>query len=124
FYGRTLTPAAYHAWLRVNAVGLVALSTSVPDSAGVAEAATVRAGQPWLVPIWHDDDWRLYRVVDAVPLADPPATVLAATPATITLRMAGAGTAVVRVRWSGLLRAPGATLAPAGPWTRITVTAP
>jgi hypothetical protein len=121
FYGGVLTPAAYHSWLRYNAVRYVAISAATPDPAAVAEAATVREGQPWLVPIWHNAFWQLYRVVGADPLASPPATVTSTTPAQIMLRISRAGTTIVRVHWSPLLRAHGAVVTQAGPWTRVTV---
>jgi hypothetical protein len=124
FYGGILTPSAYHAWLRYNAVRFVALSSATPDPAAVAEAATIRAGQPWLVPVWHDAFWRLYRVTGTNPLASPPATVTGSTPAQITLRMSRAGTTVVRVHWSPLLRAAGANVTRRGPWTQLSVTRP
>jgi hypothetical protein len=124
FYGGILTPAAYHAWLRYNAVRYVAISAATPDPAAVAEAATVREGQPWLVPVWHDAFWRLYRVTGTSPLASPPATVTSTTPAQITLRMSQAGSTIVRVHWSPLLRVAGAVLARHGPWTSLTVRRP
>lgn len=125
FYGGTLTPAAYHGWLRYNAVRYVAISTASPDFAAVAEAAIVREGQPWLVPVWHNTFWTLYRVTGTQPLASPPATVTGTTPATITLRMSRAGTTIVRVHWSPLLRSTGsATLARRGAWTSLTARSP
>ena len=120
FYGGILTPVAYYAWLRSYAVRYVAISTARPDPAAVAEAATVRAGQPWLVLIWHNASWRLYQVRGSTPLASAPATVVSSTPAQITLRMSRAGTTVIKVLWSPLLRADGAVVSKAGPWTRLT----
>jgi hypothetical protein len=125
FYEGTLTPAAYYGWLRHNAVRYVAISAASPDFAAVAEAAIVRSGQPWLIPVWRDAFWRLYRVAGTLPLASPPATVISTTPAEITLRMRQAGTTVVRVHWSWLLRSTGnATLAARGQWTSLTVSRP
>jgi hypothetical protein len=122
FYRGTLTPASYYGWLRYNAVRYVAISAATPDPAAVAEAAVVRAGQPWLVPVWHDAFWRLYQVAGTLPLASPPAVITGSTPAEITLRMRRAGTTIVRVRWSPLLRATGdAILAQRGPWTSLGV---
>ncbi len=124
FYSGSLTPSAYYQWLRYNAVRYVAISASTPDFAGVAEAELIREGQPWLVPVWHDGYWQLYRVTGAVPLASPPATVTETTPAQITLRLSRAGTTIVRVHWSPLLRSPGATVARHGPWTSLTARRP
>ena len=125
FYDGTLTPASYYGWLRYNAVRYVAISAATPDPAAVAEAAIVRAGQPWLVPVWQNAYWRLYQVAGARPLASPPAAVTGSTPAEITLRMRRAGTTIVRVRWSPLLRGTGgAAVARHGPWTSLTVRRP
>jgi hypothetical protein len=121
FYGGVLTPAEYYGWLRSNAVRYVAISGATPDPAAVAEAATVREGQPWLLLVWHNAYWRLYRVLGADPMASAPATVTRSTPAEITLRMSRAGTTIVRVHWSSLLTAGGAVVTQAGPWTRLTV---
>ena len=124
FYDGGLTPATYHGWLRYNAVRYVALSTATPDPAAAGEAALVRAGQPWLIPVWHDAFWQLYQVTGTSPLASPPATVTGTTPAQITLRMTRAGITVVRVDWSPLLRADGAVVARDGRWTSLTARHP
>jgi hypothetical protein len=124
FYDGGLTPATYHGWLRYNAARYVALSTATPDPAAAGEAALVRAGQPWLIPVWHDAFWQLYQVTGTSPLASPPATVTGTTPAQITLRMTRAGITVVRVDWSPLLRADGAVVARDGRWTSLTARHP
>jgi hypothetical protein len=124
FYRGGLTAQAYHHWLRGNAVRYVAISFGRPDEAAVTEAAIVRAGQPWLVPVWHDRFWRLYRVTDTLPLASAPATIIRTTPAQISLRMSRAGTTVLRVHWSPNIESAGAVLAQHGPWTSVTVRRP
>jgi hypothetical protein len=124
FYDGSLSPATYRDWLQYNAVRYVALSTATPDPAAAGEAALIRAGQPWLIPVWRDAFWQLYRVTGTSPLASPPATVTGTTPAQITLRMTRAGTTVVRVRWSPLLRSDGAVVARDGPWTSLTARHP
>jgi hypothetical protein len=126
FYGGgTLTPGQYYRWLRDNAVRYVAICRGSLDWAAVAEAQIVNAGQPWLVPVWHDRLWRLYRVAGAVPLASPPARVVSTSPARITLWIPRAGTTLVRVRWSPLLRATaGGAVGRRGPWAGLTVRRP
>jgi hypothetical protein len=120
FYGGALTPAAYDSWLRYDAVRYVAISTGTPDWAATAEAAIVRAGQPWLVPVWHDSYWQLYQVAATEPLASAPATVVTTSPAEITLQMSRPGVTIVRVHWSPLLRSTGgAIVAPHGAWTSL-----
>jgi hypothetical protein len=124
FYDGSLDSATYHGWLQYNAVRYIALSTATPDPAAAGEASIIRAGQPWLVPVWHDAYWQLYKVKGSSPLASPPATVTGSTPAQITLRMARAGTTVVRVHWSRWLRAGDAVVARRGAWTSLTVRRP
>jgi hypothetical protein len=73
------------------------------------------------VPVWRNAFWRLYRVSDTDPLASPPGSVIGTTPARITVRLRRAGTTIVRVRWSPMLRSTGsAVLARRGAWTSLT----
>lgn len=123
-YDGSLNPATYRDWLRCNAVRYVALSMAAPDPAAASEASIIRAGQPWLIPVWRDRYWRLCLVTGTSPLASPPATVTGTNPAHITLRMTRAGTTVVRVHRSRLLRADGAVVARDGPWTSLTARRP
>lgn len=120
FYDGAFTPAAYHAWLRTWAVGYVVLPAAQSDWAAGDEADLVRSGQPWLREVWHDPHWRVYRVTDAVPLADPPATVQHAGDGDIDLSVPAPGPVLVRVAWSPWLAVSGgACLAQAGDWTRL-----
>lgn len=127
FYDGTLTPETYHAWLRHWAVGYVVLPAGRPDWAGIEEARIVRAGQPWLRPVWHDRHWRVYRVTDAVPLADPPARVTGARDGEIDVTVPAAGPVLIRVPWSPWLGISGGghgCLTPAGEWTRLYASGP
>ncbi len=120
FYHGVLTPAAYHAWLRASAVRYVAISAAVPDFAATAETEVIDSDPPYLVPVWHDAYWRLYRVTGTLPLASAPAVVVRTSPAQITLRMSRAGRCVVRVRWSPFLRVTGsAAVSRRGRWTGL-----
>ncbi|EST39478.1 hypothetical protein N566_01740, partial [Streptomycetaceae bacterium MP113-05] len=59
------TPDRYHDWLRRWAVRYVVLPTSdTPDVAARKEARLVRSGPRFLDLVWHDANWRLYRVAD------------------------------------------------------------
>lgn len=107
FYTAALAPEDYHAWLRTWGVGYVVLPAATPDDAAVDEARIVASGPSWLAPVWRDDRWRLFRVVDALPLADPPATVLRAGPAALTVETAGAGAVRLRIPWSPWLAVDG-----------------
>jgi hypothetical protein len=95
-----LTPASYHEWLRRWAVHYVVLPSSPPDGAGKEEAEIVRAGQPYLKEVWSDEDWRLYRVADPLPLAEPPASVEHAGAGEVKVRVREPGAVLVRIPWS------------------------
>jgi len=96
-----LTPASYHEWLRRWAVHYVVLPTSSPpDGAAIEEAEIVRAGQPYLREIWSDENWRLFRVADPLPLAEKPASVEHAGAGEVTVRVRQRGAVLVRIPWS------------------------
>ncbi len=63
FYRRTLSPAAYHAWLRENRVMYVALPDAPLDKAGSLEGKLVARGLLYLRELWHSEHWHLYRVM-------------------------------------------------------------
>lgn len=127
FYDGTLNGDNYHAWLRSWAVGYVVVPDTRFDFASAAESRIVSAGQPWLQPVWSDAHWKVYRVVDALPLVGAPATVVDAGQADLTLRVSSAGTVLVRIVWSPWLSVVGAgngCLTPSGSWTLLTVDVP
>jgi hypothetical protein len=106
-----LTPDSYHEWLRRWAVHFVVLPTSSPpDGAAIEEAEIVRAGQPYLREVWSDENWRLFRVTDPLPLAEKPATVEHAGAGQVEVRVRERGAVLVRIPWSpwlGLVDASG-----------------
>jgi hypothetical protein len=128
FYDGTLTAAGYHDWLRRWAVQYVALPEGALDEGGKAEAAVIRDNAPaWLTEVWHDRDWRLYRVTDARPLAEPNATVERAGADRIVLAVSAPGPVTVRIAWSPWLSVhgpSGACLTREGDWTRLEAPAP
>jgi len=102
FYtARDIDPAAYRAWLDELAVGWVALPTAQLDYASVGEAELVATGPSYLQPVWSNDDWTLYRVRGAAPLARP-GTILEIDDRGLTLA-AKASTVQIAVRWSPYL---------------------
>ncbi|WUQ40271.1 MFS transporter [Streptomyces sp. NBC_00234] len=101
FYDDTLNAVNYRNWLDRWAVHYVVLPEGSPDSSGaVQEAALVGKGLPYLKEIWGDANWRLYRVVDPAPMADPPATVERAEADELTIRVEKAGRVLIRVPYS------------------------
>ena len=63
FYRKTLSPAAYRAWLAENRVVYVALPDAPLDKAGSSEGRLIAQGLPYLRELWHSEHWRLYRVM-------------------------------------------------------------
>jgi hypothetical protein len=122
--GDAIPPAAYRAWLRHWAVGLIVLPHGRPDGPAEAEAALVTGAGPWLERVWGDDDWTVYRVRDATPLVSAPGAVVRGDEATLVVRMRAAGSVTVRIAYSPWLRAQGACVRRAGDWTRLTAPEP
>nr|WP_258050286.1 MFS transporter [Streptomyces finlayi] len=101
FYDDTLNTENYRQWLDRWAVHYVVLPEGAPDASGaVQEAALVKTGLPYLTEIWGDANWRLYRVLDPVPMADPPATVERAGADKLTIRVEEAGRVLIRIPYS------------------------
>ncbi|SFE01254.1 hypothetical protein SAMN05216251_101162 [Actinacidiphila alni] len=125
FYDGTLTADTYREWLQRWSVGYVVLPSDQPDGAAVAEAKIVAARPSWLTPVWQDDYWKLYKVANADPLADPPAVVDEASPAELTVTMPVSGSVILRIPWSPVLGIEGADdnrhgcLTQDGDWTRL-----
>lgn len=125
-----LTPASYQVWLDNNAVGYVALPTTVvrPNP----EYSLVSAGRlRYLSPVWSDPTWTLMRVSDPNPIVAAPAKMLDADQAKIAIGVPRAGSVHIRVRWSQFLRADGPDDAPAAVltddgygWTVLTARRP
>ncbi|MFD5423989.1 MFS transporter [Streptomyces sp. NPDC127084] len=100
FYDDTLTADSYRAWLDRWAVRFVVLPKDTPDTGGSEEAELVQRGQPYLRPVWSDENWRLFAVREPKPLADHPATVERAAAGELTLRVRTAGRVLIRVPYS------------------------
>jgi hypothetical protein len=97
-----LTPDTYRSWLRKNAVSLVALPRAPFDEGGKAEAALLAHPPSYLVGVWHDSDWTVWRVRGAQPLVQPPAKLTDFDQSALTLHFSRAGSSVVRIRGSAL----------------------
>ncbi|MFH9655949.1 MFS transporter [Streptomyces anulatus] len=106
FYDDTLDPVNYREWLDRWAVHYVVLPKDRPDNGAIQEAELVEQGQPYLREIWGDANWKLFRVLDPVPLADPPATVERAGADELTITVKSAGRVLIRIpytRWLALV---------------------
>ncbi|MFI0242739.1 hypothetical protein [Streptomyces sp. NPDC016845] len=120
----SFTSASYRAWLSYWAVGYVVLPKGAPDGPAKLEHALVRSEPPYLKLLWHDANWQIYGVRDAVPLVDPPATVTGSDGANLVVSMPQAGSVTVRIAYSPWLWADTGCLAPSGEFTRLTVEKP
>ena len=92
-----LTGASYRAWLFANGVRFVALPDVALDYAAHAEGQLVRSGGvPGVDLVWHDEHWRVYRVIGAPGIVSGPAKLLSATGAKIRLNITRTGVVLVR----------------------------
>jgi hypothetical protein len=100
FYAAELDPDTYHRWLRDHAVRYVALADAPVDPSAVPEVELIRGGLPFLEPAWHNEHWRLWRVVDPAPLVEGPARLVELGPTAVALDVMAAEPVLVRVRYS------------------------
>jgi hypothetical protein len=113
FYEPTLDATTYLGWLLDAGVEYVALPEAPLDPSGRAEAELLRAGQPYLRPVWSSPNWRLWEVLGASGLVDGPATVVSVEADSVSLRVHRAGDLLVRVRASAFWAAdPPSCIAP------------
>jgi hypothetical protein len=72
-YEKTMTPAAYRAWLRRMGIRFVLLPRAALSSQGAArEAAVLRSGRSGLVRAFRSRDWTIYKLPSALPLLTGP----------------------------------------------------
>jgi hypothetical protein len=118
----TLDAARYERWLAANAIAYVALPSARLDSSAQAEAKLLAAPPPYLRELWHSPHWRLFAVLDARPLASPPALLSSLGSDSFTLAGARSGEIEVRVRFTpywAIEQGHGCVRRAAGGWTRL-----
>jgi hypothetical protein len=123
FYRGHLTAGAYERWLHANAVRFVAAPNAPLDYSAQGEMGLIDRGLPYLHLVARSNDWRIYEVVHATPIASGVATLTAMGPDWLTLRARRAGGVHLHVRFTPyweLSRGSGC-VAPDGPWTRLTL---
>jgi hypothetical protein len=100
-----LDGTSYKVWLDNNSVGWVAVPHSPVQT--FPEYTLVASGTlNYLTQIWHNADWTLYRVSDAVPIVTAPQqTVLRYSQSQLIIRTSCACTFHVRIRYSKYLQA-------------------
>jgi hypothetical protein len=126
FYDGRLDASAYHRWLRDNAVAFVALADAPLDPAGADEANLVRGGLPYLEPVWRNEHWRLWRVVDAEPMVAGPGRLVRLGPDSVVLDVTGPDPVLLGVRFTSHLSLdqPGCVEPSSDGWTVVRVERP
>jgi hypothetical protein len=125
FYGSstTLSPAVYRAWLARTAVAYVALPDGPLDYSAQAEARLLRSGSAgYLREIWRSRHWRLFAVLGAQPLAQPPARVQSVGEDSVRLYAPRAGSYTVKVRFTpywALAEGAGCVVRAGEDWTSV-----
>jgi hypothetical protein len=97
-----LAASVYRHWLDLNAVGYVAANLRPPKA--TAESDLILASRPaYLTPVWHNDDWVVFRVANPTPIVALPATLISIDQAKMTVNIPCVCAVEVRTRWSALL---------------------
>jgi hypothetical protein len=125
--GEPLDPRAYRVWLRRSGVRFVALPDVPLATAGQAEAALLRAGVPYLRPVWHSRHWQVYEMTAPLGLVRGPARLISLGSTAMTLQATRRGAFTVRVHYSPYFRLRGGhgCVGPApGGWTRVELAEP
>jgi hypothetical protein len=125
-----LTDTSYERWLRNNAIRYVALPNAPLDYSSVAERRLILSGPPYLKERFHHAGWRIFEVLDPMPLVAPIGPARGRTdsvgPQGFALDVTAPGEFLVRVNftpyWS-IGRGAGCLLRH-GDWTIARVTRP
>ena len=118
-----LTAARYRAWLRREGVHYVALPDVALDPSGRAEARLIRAGLPYLRPVFSDDHWDVFEVVGTPGLTNGAGRLTRIGPQSFTLRVRKPGLTFVRVRYTPywrVVRGTGCVSRSRGGWTHVS----
>ncbi len=136
FTGDNLTPASYLAWLRERGVSYVAVADADPDYLAEDEGSLIRAGLPYLRPVWSNEHWHLYRVRGAVGLVSTTGEPSKPAAGADRLTSIGAadfgfsardtGTYLVRIHYTPYwtVTSGNACVQRDGDWTRLDVRSP
>lgn len=100
FYRDALHAASYRRWLDTLGVRYVALPDARLDFAGRREGRLVRAGLPYLRPVWKGRHWRVFAVAAPAPLAGGAARLARLGPTSFSVTADRPGDALVRVHYS------------------------
>lgn len=100
----------YRTWLTENAVAYVAVAAEpLVTFRTRSELQLVDSGLPYLVQVWSDEHWRLYRVEDPAPIVPAPLTLVEISPARMIVEVPDTGEHALRIRPNQYLVARSAT---------------
>jgi hypothetical protein len=138
-----LTPARYRAWLSEQAISYVALPDAPLDYSAKGEARLLRADRgagdardtvrlggagggeeppAYLREIWRSAHWRLFAVLGAAPLAEPPAVLTSLAGDSFTISEPHPQNTIVRIRFTpywAVLDGHGCVRRAPGGWTEV-----
>ncbi len=103
FYDQStpLSGARYRAWLVAGAISYVALPDSTLDYSAISEGRLLRTGSlAYLREVWRSPHWRLFAVLGAAPLSQPPSVLQSITSDSLRVYAPRAGSYSVRVRFT------------------------
>src|SRR5262245_19536831 len=122
FYDGPLTVRAYGRWLRAHAIRYVALPDAPLDRSALAEARIIAHRPRYLVPVWRNEHWRVWRVVGTRPMVSG-GRLVSARPDSLTIDVARPGAVLVRVHYTTHWTLDGAGCVRPGPhgWTVLRV---
>jgi hypothetical protein len=98
FYEPELSPAEYWEWLMSAGVRYVALADAPLDRSGLLEAELIQRDQPYLRPVWRNEHWQVWEVVNTTGLVDGPAEVVEIDADSLWLEVTAASDVKLRVR--------------------------
>jgi hypothetical protein len=127
FYTGRLDAETYHRWLLDNAVSIVALPLGQLRDRSEDEAAVIRSEPTYLRQVLANDDWHVYKVVDATSLVDNGATLVGVQSDELTIDATRAGSTTVKFRFTDLYNVSqgAACLEPdSDGWIRVLVEEP
>jgi hypothetical protein len=128
FYDGSLDAATYRRWVLDNAVRWIAVPDLEFDFGAVAEVELIRSRSlDWLRLAWTNEHWKVYEVVGANPIVEPPGRLVESRPDGITVAIDEPGTVLVRETYTPFWTIDGidacVSQSPDG-WTLIRATEP
>jgi hypothetical protein len=95
-YDENLTSDAYRRWIDEHAVRWIALPETELDRGGLAEAALLERGLPWLQLVRTTEHWQIWEVLDSAPIVEEPGRLVSESPDEIVISVERAGSVLVR----------------------------